>query len=53
MLDLMLPGVTGEEVLSQIRGIPVIVISGKAEVDDKVNVLLAGIGTGDRYQTDL
>ena len=42
MLDLMLPGVTGEEVLSQIRGIPVIVISGKAEVDDKVNVLLAG-----------
>ena len=31
LLDLMLPGVTGEEVLSQIRGIPVIVISGKAE----------------------
>ena len=42
LLDLMLPGVTGEEVLVQIQGIPVIVISGKAEVDDKVNVLLAG-----------
>lgn len=33
---------TGEEVLSRIQGIPVIVISGKADVDDKVNVLLAG-----------
>ncbi len=42
LLDLMLPGVAGEEVLSRIQGIPVIVISGKAEVDDKVNVLLAG-----------
>ena len=42
LLDLMLPGMTGEDVLSRIQGIPVIVISGKAEVDDKVNVLLAG-----------
>lgn len=40
LLDLMLPGVTGEEVLSRIQGIPVIVISGKADVDDKVNHLL-------------
>lgn len=42
LLDLMLPGVTGEEVLTQIKGIPVIVISAKVNVDDKVRVLLGG-----------
>lgn len=42
LLDLMLPGVSGEEVLSQIGGIPVIVLSAKADVQDKVNVLLGG-----------
>lgn len=38
----MLPGLSGEEVLSRIRDIPVIVISAKLDVDDKVNVLLGG-----------
>lgn len=42
LLDLMLPGLSGEEVLSRIRDIPVIVISAKLDVDDKVNVLLGG-----------
>lgn len=42
LLDLMLPGVIGEEVLTQIKGIPVIVISAKVNVDDKVRVLLGG-----------
>ena len=42
LLDLMLPGVSGEEVLSKIHGIPVIVLSAKADVQDKVNVLLGG-----------
>lgn len=42
LLDLMLPGLSGEEVLPQIKGIPVIVISGKASVDDKVSLLLGG-----------
>ena len=42
LLDLMLPGLNGEEVLSQIEGIPVIVVSAKADVDEKVNLLLGG-----------
>lgn len=42
LLDLMLPGLSGEEVLSKIRDIPVIVVSAKADVDNKVDVLLGG-----------
>lgn len=42
LLDLMLPGLSGEEVLKQISGIPVIVISAKVDVEDKVNLLMAG-----------
>ncbi len=42
LLDLMLPGLSGEEVLPQIKGIPVIVVSAKADVDDKVKLLLGG-----------
>ncbi len=42
LLDLMLPGMTGEALLPQIRDIPVIVISAKVGVDDKVEALLGG-----------
>ena len=42
LLDLMLPGLSGEEVLPQIKGIPVIVVSAKIDVDDKVALLLGG-----------
>lgn len=42
LLDLMLPGLSGEEVLPQLRGIPVIVVSAKAAVQDKVDLLLGG-----------
>ena len=42
LLDLMLPGLNGEEVLSAIQGIPVIIISARAEVEDKVSLLLGG-----------
>lgn len=42
LLDLMLPGLTGEEVLPKIKNIPVIVMSAKTDVSDKVGVLLAG-----------
>ena len=42
LLDLMLPGLSGEEVLPQLRGIPVIVMSAKASVDSKVELLLGG-----------
>ena len=42
LLDLMLPGLSGEELLPLIKGIPVIVVSAKAEVSDKVELLLAG-----------
>lgn len=42
LLDLMLPGLVGEEVLPQIQGIPVIVVSARADVQDKVDLLLGG-----------
>lgn len=42
LLDLMLPGLSGEEVLSHAQGIPVIVLSARAEVEDKVALLLGG-----------
>lgn len=42
LLDLMLPGLNGEEVLPRIQGIPVIVVSAKVDVDSKVNLLLGG-----------
>lgn len=42
LLDLMLPGLNGEEVLPNIKGIPVIVISAKVDVDNKVDLLLGG-----------
>ena len=42
LLDLMLPGLSGEELLPQIKDIPVIVVSAKADVTDKVGLLLGG-----------
>ena len=42
LLDLMLPGLSGEEVLPHIENIPVIVLSAKVDVQDKVNLLLSG-----------
>ena len=42
LLDLMLPGLSGEQVLEKIQDIPVIVISAKVEVQDKVQMLLNG-----------
>lgn len=42
LLDLMLPGISGEELLPSIGNIPVIVISAKADTADKVGLLLSG-----------
>ena len=42
LLDLMLPGMSGEDILPQIQGIPVIVVSAKTAVEDKVDLLLGG-----------
>lgn len=42
LLDLMLPGLSGEELLAEITGVPVIVVSAKTSVDDKVGTLLSG-----------
>jgi DNA-binding response OmpR family regulator len=42
LLDLMLPGLSGEEVLPRIKGIPVIVVSAKVDIDNKVDLLLGG-----------
>lgn len=42
LLDLMLPGLGGEDVLPYLKDVPVIVMSAKAGVDDKVQLLLNG-----------
>lgn len=42
LLDLMLPGLSGEQVLPKLAGIPVIVISARADVDSKTALLLGG-----------
>lgn len=42
LLDLMLPGLSGEELLPLIKGIPVMVVSARAAVQDKVTLLLGG-----------
>ena len=42
LLDLMLPGLRGEEVLPQIKEIPVIVVSAKVDIMDKVELLMGG-----------
>lgn len=42
LLDLMLPGLSGEEVLPHLAGVPVIVLSARAGVEDKVKLLLGG-----------
>jgi DNA-binding response OmpR family regulator len=42
LLDLILPGLSGEKLLPQIKDIPVIIVSAKADVADKVELLLGG-----------
>lgn len=42
LLDLMLPGISGEEIIKHITNIPIIVISAKISTEDKVNTLLSG-----------
>lgn len=42
LLDLMLPGMSGEELLKRIKDTPVIVLSAKADSETKVGVLLGG-----------
>ena len=42
LLDLMLPGLKGEEVLPELQGIPVIVVSARTDVQDKIELLLGG-----------
>lgn len=45
LLDLMLPGITGEQVLEEIRkrgNLPVIVLTAKDGLDEKVEVLTGG-----------
>ena len=42
LLDLMLPGLSGEKLLPQIKGVPVIVVSAKADISDKVGLLMGG-----------
>lgn len=52
LLDLMIPGITGEELIKDLRGnhnqIPIIVLSAKITLEDKVNALKNG---ADDYMT--
>ena len=51
LLDLMLPGLSGEEVLQQIRqtsNVPVIVLTAKGEMEEKLDLLTSG---ADDYMT--
>ena len=42
LLDLMLPGLNGEEIIKKVKEIPIIVISAKISEEDKINALLSG-----------
>lgn len=42
LLDLMLPGLSGEELLPRLAGLPVIVLSAKVDVQGKIDLLLGG-----------
>lgn len=42
LLDLMLPGLTGEELIRKLNHLPIIVLSAKVNSEDKVNCLLSG-----------
>ncbi len=42
LLDLMLPGLNGEQVLPKIKNIPVIIMSAKIDMENKINLLLNG-----------
>ncbi len=42
LLDLMLPGLSGEAVLPHLKGVPVIVVSAKNDTASKVGLLLDG-----------
>lgn len=42
LLDLMLPGINGEEIIKKVNNIPIIVISAKNQIEDRVNNLLNG-----------
>lgn len=42
LLDLMLPGISGEAVMESVPDIPVIIVSARGEIDDKVDLLRSG-----------
>ncbi len=42
LLDLMLPGLSGEALLPSIKNVPVIVVSAKLDTENKVELLLSG-----------
>lgn len=42
LLDLMLPGISGGEVLPLAKGIPVIIVSARSDVNEKISLLRAG-----------
>lgn len=42
LLDLMLPGICGEEIIKKVKDTPIIVLSAKISSNDKVNCLLSG-----------
>lgn len=43
LLDLMMPGLSGEEVLPHLTGVPVIILSAKSETKGKIDLLLPAL----------
>jgi len=42
LLDLMLPGISGEDLLPKVKSIPTIIMSAKSGINDKVKLLMDG-----------
>lgn len=42
LLDLIIPAISGEEIIKRINNTPIIVLSAKIAIEDKVNCLLSG-----------
>ena len=42
LLDLILPGLDGERVMEHIKGIPVIILSSRTQLEDKIHLLNVG-----------
>ena len=42
LLDLLLPGLSGEDIIQYVKDIPTIIVSAKISIEDEINLLLKG-----------